>query len=267
MIDSHVHFWRLAHGRQDWITPARPRLCQDFLPPDFEAEIAGTPVTGCVAIQAAACIADTSFLLELADRHDVVKAVIGWTDLTSPDAPTALDRLCSRPILRGVRPTVPEPEWLSVPRYAAGLTALAERDLLLEALVRTSQLGALAEVARGNPELRIIVNHAAKPEPEQLPEWRARLAELRGLPNVYCKVSGLTQQSSDPHHHARVFDELLAVFGLARMLWGSDYPVLLETSDMERWLMAMGALLDVLSPEETLQMTERTARELYQIAP
>ena len=267
MIDAHVHFWKLDRGDYGWITPARPILAKDYLPHDFHQVISGTSVTGCIAVQAAPTETDTEFLLASAAEHSFIKGVVGWTDLTDLACRGQLDRWQAQSVFKGIRPMAgvqAGPEWLG-DNHAVGLRELAKRGLVLEALALPHHVKGIATIAKAHDVLQIVINHAAKPKPDDLAQWADDMSTLSGLENVICKLSGLTQQSSDPDHQARVRDVLLAVFGPDRLIWGSDHPVLLETSTYAGWLDTTQNLLSVLSVEEQTKVTSHTAARVYGI--
>ena len=267
MIDAHVHFWQLSRGDYTWIAPARPTLLHDFLPNDFQQTASGTGVVGCIAVQAAPTEAETDFLLDCASHNPFIKGVVGWTDLTEPGFAATLDRWQEIEAFKGIRPMAgvqAGPEWLGQ-AHDAGLEALAKRKLILEALALPQHLTSVARTAKTHSDLQIVLNHAAKPTPDDLVQWARDIAAFSKLENVACKLSGLTQQSFDADHHARVHDVLLDVFGPRRLIWGSDHPVLLETSAYGDWMAITQTLLSGLSTVEQAQITSGTAQRVYRI--
>ena len=156
-------------------------------------------------------------------------------------------------------------QWLNTPEYKEGFKLLEQHDLVLEALALAHHVNAIAGIAKSFPELRIVLNHAAKPGTNDLPRWVDDIRTMASLENTYCKVSGFTQQSSESEHHQRVFDTLLTVFGPSRLLWGSDYPVLMETSDYGSWLHSSERLWTALSAHEITQIEHGTASRLYKL--
>ena len=267
MIDSHVHFWELKRGDYGWITPDRTLLLKNYSPEDFISTIEDTPVTGCIAIQASPTETDTDYLLSCAANNADIQGAIGWTDLTAPNVEEHLDRWQVDKAFKGIRPNEgvqSGPEWLDH-RYTDALNALQKRKLVLEALVLPTHLNGIAAASRAHAELTIIINHAAKPDESNLDQWTNDIAVCAELPNVVCKLSGLTQQSSDFAHHARVCDVLLETFGPSRLMWGSDFPVLNETSCYVVWLHRTAELLAHLTPDEREQITSGTAERVYRL--
>ena len=269
MIDTHVHFWQLARGDYAWINESRPILNSDYLPDNFIKAISGTNVKECIAVQAAPTEEESRFLLDLAQNCSQIVGVTGWLDLTNRHVSRHLERLAADFKLVGIRPMagVSQGEkWLNTPVHAKGFKLLATHNLVLEALALTHHLNAITEVAKSFPELRIVINHAAKPETKDIPRWINDIRAMTGLENTYCKVSGFTQQSSDSEHHQYVFDTLISVFGASRLVWGSDFPVLLETTDYKSWIHSSEQLWTALSADEINQIKHGTASRLYQLA-
>ena len=266
VIDTHVHLWRLDRGDYSWLTPARPRIHRDFLPGDIWAAQEDLPISGIIAVQAAPTWAETDWLLEQAAAHPWIVGVTGWADLTAPDARDVITEMARNPRLKGLRPmegVATGPEWLSTEAYADGLAALAKTDLVLEALALPHHLRGLAAVAEYHIDLPIIINHAAKPTPATVEAWRQDLAAFADLPNVICKMSGFTAQSRDDAFHQHVWDMVYGVFGPDRMMWGSDFPVLQETSTYQAWFDLSERLAIGMSQDERDQVFQGTAARCY----
>ncbi|MFT5867675.1 MAG: L-fuconolactonase [Gammaproteobacteria bacterium] len=266
MIDSHVHFWQLDRGDYTWISVARPKLNRDYGIRDFEDVTRNTDVTGCIAVQAAPTQSDTSYLLDLAEKNSAILAVTGWTDLTATTVSHDLKDLSTHPKLRAIRPMAGVrngAEWLNIATYQSGFAALDECGLVLEALALPHHLPAIASVARAHPNLRIVVNHAAKPASDDLQAWGNDIKVFAVLENTVCKLSGFTQQSTDSAHHHHVFETLLDVFGPDRLAWGSDFPVLQETSNYHGWLDATATLLARLPDRDIAKITHQTTHKTY----
>ena len=73
LIDAHQHFWSLARGDYDWLTPDLDSLYRDFLPADLAQILSNNRIDGTVAVQAAATIAETEYLLALAEADSANK--------------------------------------------------------------------------------------------------------------------------------------------------------------------------------------------------
>ena len=103
-IDAHQHFWQISRGDYDWMPDDVADIRHDILPPDLSSLIDHHGITGTVVVQAAATVAETEFLLGLAEQTNFIKGVVGWVDLEDADAPQTLDRLMQSTAFKGVRP-------------------------------------------------------------------------------------------------------------------------------------------------------------------
>src|SRR5688572_33306847 len=71
-----------------------------------------------VVVQASNSVAESRWLLSLADENTFIAGVVGWVNLTSPDVDEQLDELTAHPKLKGVRHLVesePADDWLVQP--------------------------------------------------------------------------------------------------------------------------------------------------------
>lgn len=102
IIDAHQHFWQPARGDYGWLTPDMEPLYRDFLPDDLAPLMVANGVVGTVLVQAAPTEAETRFLLDIADAHDFVRGVVGWTDFAAADAAERLAGADPRGVIRGL---------------------------------------------------------------------------------------------------------------------------------------------------------------------
>jgi L-fuconolactonase len=285
-IDSHQHFWRPARGDYTWLrgdVPALAPLVRDFLPAHLAPLLQAHGVERTVLVQAADSEAETDFMLELANAHDVVGGVVGWVDLASPDAVASLERMARHPKFKGVRPMLqdlPDDDWIArMPRPDA-IRALVRLGLRFDALVKPRHLSWLVRFLKDWPQLPVVIDHAAKPpvgahDSEAFRAWRKDMAELAALPQVCCKFSGLWGEAPQAAHHdvdvaacavRPVWEQLLESFGPDRLMWGSDWPVLTLAGDYAGWIAVSQACIGRLSAAEQSQIWRGTAQRFYAIS-
>ena len=245
MIDAHFHVWRIARGDYDWLVGEDAALRRDFSMTDWVAAGAATPVRAGVLVQAAPTDAETEYVLSVAREHpDLVAGVVGWVDLAADDAAARVERLAAQPRVVGLRPwlqAIPDPDWILAPAVTRGLAAIESADLVYEALVRPVHLSRLVELVRRRPNLRIVLDHAAKPDiaADVFAPWAADLRRLAEAPTVVCKLSGLLTEAGTRTDAAALrpyVETVLEAFGPQRVLWGSDWPVVTTVADYASWL-------------------------------
>jgi L-fuconolactonase len=278
-VDAHHHLWTPSDPGQEWLAdPALAAIRRPFDLRDLHeavlASVAGRPVTATVLVQSVARTDESERLLATAAADDLVAAVVGWVDLTG-DVPAQLERLQAGfggRMLRGVRHLVqdePDPRWLLREDVVAGLRALANADLPYDVLVRPPQLPAAVELARRLPELRLVLDHAGKPDlaSGDLEDWSRDVRALARSEQVVCKVSGLVTEADHKRWSLAdlrpAWDTVLDAFGPRRLLFGSDWPVCLLAASWERWAVTVAELLAPLSPHEVDAMLRTTATATY----
>ena len=102
-VDAHQHFWVYDPVAYDWSADAMGVLCRNFLPEDLRPELDRSGFRGSLAVQACQTVAETRWLLDLAERCSWILGVVGWVDLCSNDVHSQLAALAKYPKLVGIR--------------------------------------------------------------------------------------------------------------------------------------------------------------------
>jgi L-fuconolactonase len=234
-IDAHQHFWNYDAAQYPWIAPGSP-LQRDWLPPDLAPLLAAANLDGCIAVQARQTIEESHWLLELAEHHSIIKGVVGWVDLRSPDVDKDLAALAAHPKFSGVRHVVqdePDVNFMLGAEFQRGIGILREHHLTYDLLVFPRQLPAAITLAQRFPEQPFVLDHIAKPSIAKgtLSPWREQIRDLAKLPNVLCKISGMVTEANHTAWKPADFRPFLEIvfedFGIDRLMYGSDWPVCL----------------------------------------
>jgi len=274
-IDSHQHFWRLSRGDYGWLTESFGPIYRDFLANDLRPLIAAHGVSRTVLVQAAPSAAETEFLLSLAEAESFVAGVVGWTDFEAPGASDEVRRLAERPGLLGLRPMIqdiPDDGWMLRPTLAPALSAMVEVGLSFDALVKPHHLANLRRFLATYPDLRVVVDHGGKPDIAGggFPAWAEAMRAIAQESTAVCKLSGLVTEAAPgwtPEDLRPYVDVLLETFGPARLMWGSDWPVLNLNGDYAGWFRTAEALLAGLSEAELELVFGGVAKTFYRLEP
>ncbi len=273
-IDAHVHFWQVDRGDYGWLTPKMTAIYRDFAPSDLKPRLDAAKIARVVLVQAAPTVAETEYMLALADRHDFVAAVVGWVDFESCDAVATLERLALYPKLRGVRPMIqdiPDADWMLRPAFRPVFDHVAKGGLVFEALTLTPHLPNLLTLLERHPDLPCIVDHCAKPaiRDDAYQPWADDIAAIARETRAYCKLSGLVSEARPDWtvETLRPYAEhALGAFGPERVIWGSDWPVLTTNGTYAAWVETTDALLSGLSAADRARVMGENAREFYSIS-
>jgi len=273
MIDSHQHFWIYRSEEYGWIDDSMAALRRDFLPGDLPQEMAAAGVQASIAVQARQTLEETRWLLELADRHPAIAAVVGWVDLQATDVEHELERVSQHRRLAGIRHIVQgEPEgFLARPAFRRGIGALGRFDLTYDILVYARQLPEAVTFAAAFPNQRFVLDHLGKPDIRggEHRTWLRHFGAIAALPNVCCKLSGLVTEADwhawKPAQLRPYLDAALEAFGPSRLMIGSDWPVCLVAAS---YTQVIGLVVDALgeySVDERELILSGTARDFFRL--
>jgi L-fuconolactonase len=258
-IDAHQHFWHLERGDYAWLTPAEhPAICRDFGPDDLAPLLEGAGVERTVLVQAAPTVAETDYLLGIAAATPFVAGVVGWADFEAPDAPAVIEALARDPNLVGLRPMLQDladDAWITRATIAPALDAMQALNLRLDALVKPRHLSHLARLLAARPDLAVVIDHGAKPDIASavLADWAPAIRAIARDTGACCKLSGLVTEAGPAWRldTLRPFcDVLIEAFVPARLMWGSDWPVVNEAGGYAAWRSAAEALTGACSADD-----------------
>jgi len=251
-IDAHQHFWQYNPVEHVWMTDEMATLRRHFMPPDLAPLLHGIGFDGCVTVQVRQNLKETQWLLELADRHDFIRGVVGWVDLCSPDVDSQLHQFSGRKKLVGVRHIVQdEPDdFMLREDFRRGIARLREFGLRYDVLIYPRQLPAAIKLVREFPNQPFVLDHIGKPAIAEgkLAPWEASVRELAQSPNLYCKVSGMVTEARWQQWGSADFrpylDVVFEAFGPERLMIGSDWPVCTLSASYES---AMAIVMDYIA--------------------
>jgi L-fuconolactonase len=239
-LDSHQHFWQYSPAEYPWISDRMATLKRDFLPEDLHPLLKSIQFDGCIAVQARQSLEETKWLLELAEKHEFIKGVVGWVDLLSDKLPEQLQSFGKHPKLVGVRHVLhdePDDEFMLRPQFRRGISQLREFDLTYDLLLFPKHLTPAMQLVKEFPDQPFVLDHIAKPliAEGRVSPWREDLRQLAKFPNVCCKLSGMVTEARwrqwQPADFRPYMDIVFEAFGSDRLMIGSDWPVCTVSGD------------------------------------
>jgi L-fuconolactonase len=274
IVDSHQHFWQVGRFDYPWMSSGVATLYQDYLPERLEPLLKEQGVAQSVVVQASNSIEETRWMLSLADEYPFIAGVVGWLDLMSADVGQQLEELTAHRKFKGVRHLVesePDDNWLIQQSVLRGLNTLSHHGVSYDLLVHTRHLRYVKTVAERCPELRLIIDHMAKPPiaKGEIKEWARALKEVATYENVSCKLSGLVTEAD--HASWRTEDlrpyveSALELFGVRRLMFGSDWPICLLAASYGEVLESFQSLTSGLSEEERALIFAENAKDVYRL--
>jgi L-fuconolactonase len=165
---------------------------------------------------------------------------------------------------------IADDNWMLNDALEPAFDSLIQLGLCFDALVKPRHLKQLLNLVNRYPSLKIVIDHAAKPniEAAEFDQWAQDISSLAEKPNVYCKLSGLvTEAGHNPNFDILIpyMRHLLNTFGASKLMWGSDWPVLNLATDYTQWVSLTEAFLTNISQQEQTQIWSQTAIEFYHL--
>ena len=239
-IDSHQHFWLHRHFDYPWMDKSNSVVYRDYLPENLKPLLRENNIDQTIAVQASPTLEETDFLLALAKDNFFIAGVVGWLDLESEHFPDQLEQYCKYSGFVGIRPAVElidDIRWLVRPSVLRSLQEIAKKKIPLDLIVWPQHLPSVIEMLTKIPDLLGVIDHLAKPNIQDncLQPWKTHITEISKYPGLHCKLSGMFPRANlsiDISKQVQPFvSHLLRCFGEDRLMFGSDWPVCLTSSD------------------------------------
>jgi L-fuconolactonase len=277
IIDAHAHLWNPDIFNMPWLEDV-PALRRSFGLQEYHEQTRRLPIAGMVYVEVGIdpqqALREAYHVVKLAQEEPRLQAIVAAAPIEQgPAVGGHLKALTAlSPLVKGVRRNIQdeaEPDFCLRPDFVEGVRLLAEYGLSFDLCIRHWQLRSIVELVSRCPDTRFILDHLGKPDIRQhvLDPWREHLAQLAALPNVWCKISGLVTEA-DPQHWtpddlAPYIAYTLEVFGEDRVMFGSDWPVLLLATSYDWWTETLDSLTRHLSPAVKHKLWAENARRFY----
>ena len=273
-VDSHQHFWDIDRLSYPWMPEGDNVLRRSYLPDDLAPHLERADIAKTVVVQAQMTMEEADLLFDLAEGEESIAGVVAWVDLTDKNVGATLDRLQVMPKFVGVRHQVhdePDERWLLRDDVVRGLRELARRDLAYDLLLRPPLLKHIMELADRVPDLRMVVDHIAKPEIAscRMEPWAENIAKVAEIPGMHCKVSGMATEANPDTWQAEIVPyvtHVIECFGFDRLMWGSDWPVCLLVDGYESIRDGAIAAVGDIAPDDYAKLMGSNATRFYQLA-
>ena len=295
LIDAHHHLWDLSQRkhpnligepRHDFFMGDDSALRRNYLPDDYKRDAAGHNVLTTVHCEAewdrADQIGETRWITQIHAEYGFPGAIVAHAWFDTDNAEEVIAAQAAFPLVRGIRS---KPVTASSPdRHRARARPARCRTSAGCAASRCSKntgcrgiCGCRSGICTRPPRWRapfrstaIVLNHTGFPwdrSEEGLRAWRRGMEILAREPNVQVKVSefGLKDREWEYESNRRVVLDALAIFGVERAMFATNFPVAGLRIGYGALVEAMSRMLAHLSPEQRDLFFWKNAKAFYRL--
>ena len=278
IVDSHVHFWDPARLPYPWLDGV-PGLNRPFLTPDYAKASAPQRVKKMIFVEGgcdpAHSLAEVDWVTGLANAEPRLKGVVAHAAVEKGTAARVdLEKLLERQLVKGVRRNLQGEADLAFclrPEFLAGVRLLVDFNFSFDVCVRADQLPSVTELICRTPEVTFVLDHFGKPPARdgQTEPWAGHIKALAILPNVVCKISGLTTEADwnrwAPSDLKFYFEHVLHCFGFDRVLFGSDWPVMTLATSFDGWVETVQGFLTHANDSDRTKLFQTNSERIYHV--
>ena len=279
IVDAHVHLWDPTHFRMAWLD-GNEHLGKPFGLKEYAEHTAGIQVEAMVYLEVDLAtdyrLLEAKWVADLALKEDRIKGIVASAPMEYGKQVRAFLQalVATSPRVKGVRRLTQgeaDPEYCLQPRFLDGIRLLPEYGLSFDIGINFRQLGPSVEMVRRCPETQFILDHIAKPNirEQKMDPWRGQIEELAKLPNVVCKVSGVATETRGEdwtvEEVAPYIEHVLDTFGEDRVVYGGDWPVVLNASSYKRWYDTLDQITASRSETFKRKLWNTNAKRFYRL--
>lgn len=278
ITDTHVHLLDHAKFKYSWAAGV-PKLNRDWSLADLTARAMpyeiGAIVFAEVDVDMPQHIAEAEWVQSLARGDKRLKGCIASLPLERGAAvEPEMEQLSKIPVVRGIRRITqyqPDPDYVLRPDFVAGVRLLPRYGLSCDLCIYHNQMPGIIKLVRQCPEVSFILDHIGKPGIRDglIEPWKTHIRELASLPNVMCKLSGVTTEADHANWNRDqlrpYIDHVISCFGVDRLMYGGDWPVAELAGTYTSWLEVMDWATEGCTQEERLKLFRDTGIKAYRL--
>lgn len=238
IIDPHLHVWSEDVERYPFSGESSPIGGQKGSVEFLNQTMADAGVDGAVIVQPIHYLFDNRYLADCLKQFPGKFAAQGLVDPTKPEAPDLLEELVDEHGFGGIRIHLSrygDPTRLAARDKDALWQKASDLDVGFNLFGKAVDHPPMEAIIARFPEVKVVVDHLGcipsnEPEPKPLLK---NLLNWANYPNVYVKISNIKNSSQEPYPFpdtAPLIRKIYDAYGPERLMWGTDFPHVLEGS-------------------------------------
>ena len=277
IIDTHLHLSDPSRISYPWINSA-PALNRPFTIDDYREACGDVEVEAMVFMEVDPNVDDRQeeidFVCEVAETEPRLKGMVAQAPLEQGAAiRPELENLANNPLIKGVRRLLQDEDvdFCLGTSFIEGVRQLPDFGIPFDICIYHRHLANVVKMVQQCPDVQFILDHIGKPGIKDglLEPWKSDLKNLAALPNVMCKISGMTTEA-DMENWTRddlrpYFDHVIECFGFDRVVYGGDWFVASLATTYPRFVETLDWAVAGCSDDELKKLYRDNAQKFYRI--
>lgn len=278
VVDAHMHLWKVTE--HPWYPGLRQMaeqlgldtLYRDFLPGDYRTAAAGLEVSKFVHVTAVTeprtYLAETRWVQDTADAHDLDLVMVGTVDPALPDRDIVadLEEQAAHPRFRGARVLYGLEPDTSAARTLLGW--LEGHGHAFDLVIQPPAMDAWLRTLEAYPNLTVVLEHTGWPasaDEAGHAAWLSAMTQFAERTNYVCKLTGLGMTTLDLSATALRpwIEQAIELLGWDRVAFGSNMPIETMAGTYEQWTRTLEEIIGGASPDEKQRFYAANAERVY----
>jgi L-fuconolactonase len=278
IIDTHLHLWDINHLDYPWLKDI-PMLNRTFLLDDYDKDFKDFNVEKMIFMQAECDPSqykqEVSWVSDIARKDTRLQGIISWAPLEKGEgARSEIEELKKNPLVRGIRRIIqfePDPEFCLQPDFIRGVNMLKEYDLTFDVCISHIHNKNIIRFLDKCSEVPMILDHIGKPDIKSnlLDPWREEIRQMTKFSHLYLKLSSLATEADHENWSIEdikpYVDHIIECFGIERIVFGSDWPVLKQAADIPTAIETILKIMKGCTKEELKKIFYDNAKKFYRV--
>ena len=275
LFDTHVHLIYPNKLSYPWLSDV-PALNKPYDYEEYKITANRLGIEGCFHMEVDVSERDikneTNMLEDLRNQTDSkIKGIISACRPEQQGFDVFLNWAAQKTIIKGFRRVlhVVSDDVSQSSLFRENIKLLSNTDLTFDLCARADQLPIIEELIDECPNVKFILDHCGVPDikNDMFASWAASMKTISQRPNVTAKISGIIAYGDAESWKLTdikpYFDHTVDVFGIDRIIWGSDSPVCKLGGGLPTWVGLTHTLTAEWSKTERQSFYRENAYKLW----
>lgn len=275
LFDTHVHLIYPNKLSYPWLSDV-PALNKPYDYEEYKITANRLGIEGCFHMEVDVSEKDikneTNMLEDLRNQTDSkIKGIISACRPEQQGFDVFLNWAAQKTIIKGFRRVlhVVSDDISQSSLFRENIKLLSNTDLTFDLCARADQLPIIEELIDECPNVKFILDHCGVPDikNDMFASWAASMKTISQRPNVTAKISGIIAYGDAESWKLTdikpYFDHTVDVFGIDRIIWGSDSPVCKLGGGLPTWVGLTHTLTAEWSKTERQSFYRENAYKLW----